>query len=63
MRAALNFALITTGVLISAMAAADKTIAVTRAEPEAYNAAVIHGLHLALPGGMKTFPAELVPLP
>jgi hypothetical protein len=25
--------------------------------------AVIYGLHIALPDGVRTFPAELVPLP
>lgn len=63
MQAALNIALVTTGVLISAMASSGKTVAVTQAQPEAHNAAVMHGLHFALPEGMKTFPAEVVPLP
>jgi hypothetical protein len=62
MRTVLNIALVIAGVLISVMAPAGKP-PVTQTQPEAQNVAVIYGLHVAVPNDMKTFPAELVPLP
>ena len=59
----INIALVVSGVLISVMAQSDKTVAVTNEASEAHNVAVVYGLHVALPEDMKTFPAELVPLP
>jgi hypothetical protein len=59
----INIALVVSGVLISVMAQSDKTVAVTNGSGEAHNVAVVYGLHVALPEDMKTFPAELVPLP
>jgi hypothetical protein len=63
MRTVLNIALVIAGVLISVMAPAGKPVAVTQTQPEAQNVTVIYGLHVAVPKDMKTFPAELVPLP
>ncbi len=57
----LNIALVAAGILISVMAQSDKTVAVTNGET--HNVAVVYGLHVAIPDDMKTFPAELVPLP
>ena len=59
----INIALVVSGVLISVMAQSNKTVAVTNEGGEAHNVAVVYGLHVALPEDMKTFPAELVPLP
>jgi hypothetical protein len=63
MRTVLNIALVIAGVLISVMAPSGKPVAITQTQPEAQNVAVIYGLHVAVPKDMKTFPAELVPLP
>ena len=59
----LNIVLVVTGIFTSVMAASNKTVAVTNARGEAHNIAVVYGLHVAIPEDMKTFPAELVPLP
>jgi len=59
----LNIGLVVTGILISVMAASNRTVAVTEARGEPHNVVLIYGLHVALPDDMKTFPAELVPLP
>ena len=59
----LNIVLVVTGILTSVMAASNKTVAVTNARGEGHNMAVVYGLHVAIPEDMKTFPAELVPLP
>ena len=58
-----NIALVVTGILISVMAEPNRTVAVTPAEDEPHNVALIYGVHVALPLDMKPFPAELVPLP
>ena len=50
-------------ILSSVMAAANNTGAITRVIGERDNVTVIEGLHIAIPNNMKTFPAELVPLP
>ena len=63
MRTLLNIVLVIAGVLISVMAPSVKPVAITQTQPEAQNVAVIYGLHVAVPEDMKTFPAELVPLP
>ena len=63
MRTVLNIVFVTAGVLISVMAPAGKPVAVTQMQPETQNVSVIYGLHVAVPEDMKTFPAELVPLP
>jgi hypothetical protein len=63
MRAALNIVLVATGILISIMVRPYKTVAITTFNGEGHNVAVVHGLHVAIPDDMKTFPADLVPLP
>jgi hypothetical protein len=63
MRTAVNITFVITSVLISVLAQSGKTVAVSHTQPEAQNVAVIYGLHVAVPDDMKTFPAELVPLP
>jgi hypothetical protein len=56
---AINIALAVIGILMGVAGSSDKTVAVT----EAPNAAVYGVIHVAVPAGMKAFPAELVPLP
>ena len=63
MRTVLNIALVLAGILISVMAPSSKTVAVTQPKSETHNMPVVYGLHIALPDGMKAFPAELVPEP
>jgi len=60
---ALNIVLLVTGIVISVMATSNRTVAVTDAKGEPHNVALIYGLHVTLPDDMRTFPAELVPLP
>jgi hypothetical protein len=55
--------LVVTGILFGVMAQSNKTVAVTNGRDEAHNVAVVYGLHVAIPEDMKTFPAEIVPLP
>jgi len=50
-------------ILLSVVGAANNTGAITRVIGERDNVTVIEGLHIAIPNTMKTFPAELVPLP
>ena len=50
-------------ILFSVVAAANNTGAVTRVIGERDNVTVVEGLHIATPNNMKTFPAEIVPLP
>jgi hypothetical protein len=50
-------------VMIGAMIIGDRTVAITRPAIAPQNVAVVYGLHIAVPDDMKTFPAELVPLP
>jgi|RhiMetdeSRZDD1v2_1073273.scaffolds.fasta_scaffold900356_2 hypothetical protein len=50
-------------ILFSVMGAANNTGAITRVIGERDNVTVIEGLHIATPNNMKTFPAELVPVP
>ena len=50
-------------VMIGAMIIGDRTVAITRPAIAPQNVAVVYGLHVAVPDDMKTFPAELVPLP
>jgi hypothetical protein len=56
MRTILSIVLALAGILVSVMAPGK--IAETDA-----SRTVIHGLYVALPSNMKTFPEELVPLP
>ena len=56
---ALLIGLVVIGVLMSATALSNKTVAVTHTKTEAQNATV----HVAVPPGMTAFPAALVPLP
>jgi hypothetical protein len=63
MRRALNVVLAVMGIFISVMVPSNKTVAITDAEGEPHNIAVIYGLHVALPNDMKPFTVELVPLP
>lgn len=58
---ALNIIVAAIGILISV--ASNKTVTATEAKGEAYNVAVVDGLHVALPYDMRTFPVEIVPLP
>jgi hypothetical protein len=55
----LSIVLVIIGVVMSVIALPVKTVAVTYAKTEAQNAT----MRVALPSGMKAFPAELVPLP
>ena len=50
-------------ILLSVVGAANNTGAITRVIGERNNVTVIEGLHITIPNTMKTFPAELVPLP
>jgi hypothetical protein len=54
----LNIALVLGGIFVSV--AASRTTTVTHTETDAM---AIHGLQVRVPNDMKTFPAELVPLP
>ena len=60
----LSVALVLAGVFVRVLVPA------TTSEADKYsfegrigNAMLVHGLHVALPGNMKNFPTELVPLP
>ena len=55
-------ALIITVVLVGLTGASNKLVNTGSANFEPHDA-VIYGLHIALPEGVNTFPAELVPLP
>jgi hypothetical protein len=59
---ALTIALVVACILISVAEAFYTMVTSADANFEAHDA-VIYGLHIALPDSMKTFPAELVPLP
>jgi len=59
---ALNIAFAATVVLCGLADASSRLVAATSANFEPHDA-VIYGLHIALPDGVRTFPAELVPLP
>jgi hypothetical protein len=59
---AFNIGLVVIGVLFGVAGASHKMVTAGTANFEAHDA-VIYGLHIALPDSMKTFPAELVPLP
>jgi H+/gluconate symporter-like permease len=63
MRRILNMVLVVAGVFASVMVAPPKTVAVGVATTEFHNSALVYGLHVALPGDMRNFPAALVPLP
>jgi hypothetical protein len=63
MRTASRVVLVVIGILISVMVPSNKTAAIADARDEGHNVAVFYGLHVAIPDDMKTFPAELVPLP
>ena len=58
----LMIALIVASTLISVAEAFYKMATPANANFEPHDA-VIYGLHIALPEGVRTFPAELVPLP
>jgi len=55
-------ALIVACTLVGVAEAFHKMTTPANADFQAHDA-VIDGLHIALPDGMKTFPADLVPLP
>jgi hypothetical protein len=60
MRRILSAALVLGAIFVSVMASSSKTtpeMAVTETH------VIVEGLYVALPSDMKTFPAELVPLP
>jgi hypothetical protein len=59
----LMIALIVACTLISVAEALYMMVTPANANFIGTHGAVIDGLHIALPPGMKTFPAELVPLP
>lgn len=63
MRRALNTVLVAAGIFASVMASQHKTVAVGVTAGEFHNVAVVYGLHVALPGGMRNFSPELIPLP
>lgn len=48
---------------VDVMSAPNTTIATMTAKNRYQNGISVHGLHVALPEGMKNFPVELVPLP
>jgi hypothetical protein len=50
-------------VLFEAFTGPEETIAARDTTDLIQNGVSIHGLHVALPATMKSFPAELVPLP
>ena len=58
----LNIALAVTTVLFGLAGVSSKMVTAGSANFEPHDA-VIYGLHIALPEGVRTFPAELVPLP
>jgi hypothetical protein len=58
MRKILNIALVLGGIFVSVVASPTKTVT----QPET-DAMAIHSLQVRVPNGMKTFPAELIPLP
>ena len=58
----LYIALAITIVLASLAGASNKLVTAASANFEPHDA-VIYGLHIALPEGVSTYPAELVPLP
>ena len=60
MRRILSIALALAGIFVSVMASPSKTTTEMDAKE---NHAIVEGLYVALPNDMKTFPAELVPLP
>ena len=55
----INIALAVIGVLMGVAGSSNRTVAVT----ELPTAAAYDVIHVAVPAGMKAFPAELVPLP
>jgi hypothetical protein len=59
---ALNIAFAVTVVLFGLAGVSNKLVTAASANFEPHDA-VIYGLHIALPDGVRTFPAELVPLP
>jgi len=59
---ALYIALAITVVLVGLSVASNRLVATASANFEPHDA-VVYGLHIALPDGVRTFPAELVPLP
>jgi hypothetical protein len=58
---ALNIALVVAVILVGVAAVRNKPVTGARAN-QAHDV-VIYGLQIALPDGMTTFPAELIPLP
>jgi hypothetical protein len=64
MRRALNVVLVVAGVLVNVMTSRSTTVANSQAAQwPVQNGTVVYGLHVALPSNMKSFPAELIPLP
>ena len=60
MRRILSTALILGGIFVNVTASQSTRPAEMDATK---NHLIVHGLYVALPGGMKNFPVELVPLP
>ena len=58
----LYIALAITVVLVGLSVASNKLVPAASASFEPHDA-VIYGLHIALPDGVRTYPPELVPLP
>jgi hypothetical protein len=48
---------------VDVMSAPRTPVATMTAKSKYENGISVHGLHIAIPEGMKNFPAELVPLP
>ena len=63
MRRILNMVLVVAGIFASVMVSPPKTVAIGVPTSEFHNSALVYGLHVALPGDMRNFPAALVPLP
>lgn len=60
MRRALNILLVVAGVLVSVIGSQSET---GLTNDRVHNVVVVDGLHIALPNGLRSFPAGLIPLP
>jgi hypothetical protein len=60
---ALNIALVVGVILIGVVAARHEAVTPAHANLDEAHDVVVYGFQIALPDGMTTFPAELVPLP
>ena len=60
MRRALNILLVLAGVLVSVIGSQSGT---GLTNDRVHNVVVVDGLHIALPSGIRSLPAGLIPLP